>query len=441
VGPSLFGRHAVVVVVVVVALLGACNGEAGRVPQVGAGPTQAAALRGGTPIGADDAFSRIALGRLVDVDGALRCTAVAVAPRYALTARHCLPSDETLASWLDERTLGFVERGADVVIPVVSVQRHPSLDVAVLGLGKDIQSNPIVDVVAPQLDERVTIAGAGLGTPSADEVVVGRFRIDTVEIEHFTVSGVDGAGLCPGDSGGPIFIEQGPSVALVGLHVRGFVDCDGPSTAVRADGFAAFVATAITADVPDADPCSDADADRCVGDTLRRCVLGTWRTIECTAVSHTCVDDEDAPRCAPVPCGDVSAAGRCEGSLARACIGGTLWQRNCADEDDRGCALDAATGRFGCVACEACDGVCVDLMSDRVRCGACDHACEVAERCVAGACVAPPSRPDGGDDDVVVETSSTADSFEERGAAPVGCAGEASWMGGVLWLRRRRRFS
>jgi hypothetical protein len=447
---SLCGRRAVegavevavvpvvVAVVVVLLLATACDVDAaaGSVLELDDATIDAAALRGGTAIEPDSWLATIALGQLVDVDGALRCTAMAIAPRHVLTARHCVPSDQSLASLLDERTLGFVERNANVVLPVVSVQRHPSLDVAVLGLGQDVQGSPIVDVSSPRLTDVVTIAGAGLGTPSADDVLVGQFRIDALDVDSFTVSGVDGAGLCPGDSGGPILVEQGPSVALVGLHVRGFVDCSGPSTAVRADAFAAFLGPALAADVPDAEPCRHADADRCVGETLRRCVLGAWRTIDCTTVSHACVDGEEAPRCVPVPCGDVSAAGRCEGSVARACVGGTLWERDCAYEPDRGCALDTSTGRFGCVACDACDGVCIDLSADLEHCGLCDHGCAAAERCVAGACVAPPPRAEADED---LEPDSGAGDDEERAAAPVGCAGEASFLSGVFLLRRRRR--
>jgi hypothetical protein len=435
VSASLFGRHAVAAVL----LVSACDVDAPlrRTVDFGDATTSAAGLRGGTPIEPESPFAAIALGRLVDVDGALRCTAMAIAPRHVLTARHCVPSDQSLASLLDERTVGFVERGQDVVLPVVAIQRHPTLDVAVLSLGASVRGMPIVDTTSPRHDDVVTIAGAGIGTPSENVVATGRFRIDTVDTDFFTVSGTDGAGLCPGDSGGPILLERNDAWALVGVHIRGFLDCSGPSTAVRADGLAVFSDDAIAISPPDSQPCDDDDAAYCLDDHLRRCVLGTWRTIDCSAVSHACVDGEDGPRCEPIPCGDVSAAGRCEESLARACIGGTLWERDCANEPGQGCALDADTGRFGCVACEACDGVCVDLSTDRNRCGTCSHACAVAERCVDGECVASTQRTD--DPGVDVDPDTPNDSAPERPHAPVGCAGEAAWGGAVLVLRRRRR--
>ena len=34
-----------------------------------------------------------------------------------------------------------------------------------------------------------------------------------------------------------------------------------------------------------------------------------------------------------------------------------------------------------------CDGVCVDLQTDRHNCGACGNACAPAEACVVGICV------------------------------------------------------
>ena len=37
-----------------------------------------------------------------------------------------------------------------------------------------------------------------------------------------------------------------------------------------------------------------------------------------------------------------------------------------------------------------CDGVCVELMTDRGNCGDCGLQCEEGQECVAGVCMSPP---------------------------------------------------
>jgi len=437
---------ALAVAAVVVDAVGACAVDADALD---AAPASARALRDGTPLAPADALAAVAVGRLVDVDGRLRCTATALGPRHVLTARHCLRPGGDVDAILDERTLGFRERGDDVVRPVVTVARHPDLDLALLGLGAAVRGAAVVDVASPAAGDAVTAVGAGLGTPDDDVVHAGRFVVDDVLDDRFTVVAAVDAGLCPGDSGAPVFAATADAIALVGVHVRGFDDCGGPSTAVRVDRAGDFLAAATSAPVgAAADACDGAAAvDHCVDDTLRRCVLQTWRSIPCAAADHACVDDDgQGARCAPVPCGDVSAAGRCEGGVALACVGGTRVVRDCAAAEGRGCALDPSTGRVGCVPCDACDGVCVDHAVDDDHCGACGHACARRERCTAGACVAltprddeevddppPPPPPPGDEDDA-------GDGVRATDEGP-GCAGSGAWVGVLCGLRRRRRRS
>ncbi len=439
------------VVVVAVALLGAHAAACDAAAVDAAAPSTATdALRGGAPVAADDALARLALGRVVDAAGRLRCTALALGPRHVLTARHCLLPEGDLAGLVDAHTLGFLERGSDAALAVVTVARHPVLDLAVLGLAAPVRGTPVGGLAGPATGDVVRVVGAGIGTPTDDVVHAGVFVVDAVDDTELTVVAAADAGLCPGDSGGPVLDLRGATPALLGVHVRGFDDCDGPSTAVRVDAAADFLAAARAAAVADAEACAVADAavaeaaDHCRDDVLWRCVQAAWRVIPCAAVGHACRDDDEGARCVPVPCGDVSAAGRCEGGVALACIAGALVRADCADQQGRGCALDPATGRRGCVPCDACDGVCVDHAVDVDHCGACGAACAGDERCADGVCVAVNHAAVNDDDDDDADAAAGADAGADAGAgsgAGPGCAGSGAWMLLPCALRRRRRRS
>lgn len=352
--------------------------------------TSMQALRGGAPLAAGDGLGDLAVGRVVDAAGRLRCTALALDARRLVTASHCVQPGNDVAAVVDAHTLAFVERNRDDVLPIVDVTRHPTLDVAVLALGQAVVGSGVDVAATPAaVGEHVTTLGAGLGTPATDIVHAGAFVVDVVDDDALVLRPADDAtGLCPGDSGGPVLGLRDGAWALLGVHVRGFDDCAAPSTSVRADVVADFFTEARSLPVDDAIACDGAvDDDVCEGDMWRRCVLGFWRAVPCAEVSHRCVDDDEGARCAPVPCGDVSAAGRCDGSVAVACIGGTRVQRDCAREEGLGCALDPSTGRRGCVACDACDGICVDHAVDPAHCGACAIACAAQQDCVRGVCV------------------------------------------------------
>jgi hypothetical protein len=420
--------------------------------------TMTRALRGGAAIAAESPLAALAIGRVVDGDGRSRCTGVGVGPRHVATAAHCVASADDLAGLIDARTLGFVERVHDAaladgsangpsdgladVLPVVDVRKHPTLDIAVLLLGHDLQGAAVDVGVAPSYGDHVFVAGAGLGTPVDEAAAVAAFVVDAVDDDTLSLIAVDvGAGLCPGDSGAPVLAERDDGLELVGLHVRGFDDCGGPSTSLRVDVVDDFFAAARAVVVDDAPACDVAvDAARCIGTTLVRCVAGAWRDIPCALVSYACVDDGvDAARCGPIPCGDVSAAGRCEEGFALRCVGGTLVQQDCAAEPGTGCALDPTTGRRGCVPCDACGGVCIDPSSDEDHCGGCGQACAPAATCTAGICVERPeaddARDDGRDDGVVDGDRNDDDDDSTSGA---GCHGTPAGLWGLALLRRRR---
>lgn len=410
-------------------------------PQMSVQPsTSTDALRNGDPLTTVSGLSdgqRASVGIFMLADRARWCTAALLDARHAVTAAHCFSSSSFELAQLTFE-MSFVPGGAgdSTFLPVVDVHIHPELDVAVASLGAVALGTPIRVSTAPlddaALGTEVVVIGGGIGTPPADGLSAGHFAIDSFDDTVLHLRAIDDDGLCSGDSGSPVlaFDEEGPRI--LGVHTRGFSDCAGLSTEVRADVVASFLEAAAADAPPVAESCVDgADADRCEGAVVRRCVEGSWRTLDCGLAAFQCVLLDGVASCEPVPCGDVAAVGRCDEGVARVCRGGTLVEEDCRSTG-QGCAFDSVEARFGCVDCTACDGVCVDLSNDREHCGACGRVC--AGACLEGACELPdPEEPGPASPD----TAPDPDELPSPSSAP-SCATSCAQVGspdmGDTWL-------
>jgi hypothetical protein len=130
-----------------------------------------------------------------------RCSAVAIGPELALSARHCFRDEGA--------DLGALRSLDGMVHPVRSVALSPTADIAVLSFDGDTPTAPVSPTLPRLLDPVWTV---GFGCPPAGELGV-RPAVwgPGPDLDgEYVLSGV----VCPGDSGGPVFDRAGRVVAL-----------------------------------------------------------------------------------------------------------------------------------------------------------------------------------------------------------------------------------
>ncbi|MFZ9886463.1 MAG: hypothetical protein ACO3JL_03080, partial [Myxococcota bacterium] len=134
----------------------------------------------------------------------------------------------------------------------------------------------------------------------------------------------------------------------------------------------------------------------------------------------------DAASCEPMPCGEISATGRCDQGIARVCLGGTLATFDCLAQG-QGCELLIEEARVGCTDCTACDGTCVDHATDSFHCGACGVECAPSGRgrCIDGECIRPTIADDGAPEGEPAPSSSDESDVSARRSSDFGCS---SWQ-------------
>lgn len=185
----------------------------------------------GTP-SADNAY--VFTARLDIGDGKRACSAVLVDRDWLLTAASCFADNPAAPQQLlpgapKDATTAFVGRTdstttAGQVRTVVRLVPRADRDLVLARLSKPVTTiaPAALATTAPAAGE--TLTGTGFGRTADEWAPVkmhqGRFTVDGSDATSVNITGVDGAAVCAGDTGGPVFREQGGTVAIVGVNSR-----------------------------------------------------------------------------------------------------------------------------------------------------------------------------------------------------------------------------
>ena len=197
-----------------------------------------AALAGapaGAVVGSSESGARFAdhlvmvLARGGDREGF--CTGIVLGPRVVLTAAHCLrPTRDMAVVYRDAA-------GKPVLIAVAAAVSHPlyranaiaerqvSIDLALVETETPLDPRftppPLAEGDGPAVGDDTILAGYGVareGTPTTGGTLRSarlKVRAPLSRILLWAQGAVDGAGACGGDSGAPLFLGDGETVAAI----------------------------------------------------------------------------------------------------------------------------------------------------------------------------------------------------------------------------------
>lgn len=170
------------------------------------------------------------------------CSGVAVGPNKILTAHHCANSMVYVDGWKEEQFIEFQSNLIGIKNRIVKLKRielHPKYD-PFFGTGNSdlavLTTDENLNLPIYQLSEGITqiqkqaIITVGFGCDLLDPIdpqnVKGLLKLGFRNIKTFDhhnivlekSEGDHATGLCPGDSGGPAFIDVSGRLMIVGIN-------------------------------------------------------------------------------------------------------------------------------------------------------------------------------------------------------------------------------
>jgi hypothetical protein len=163
------------------------------------------------------------------------CSGVLVRPDRVVTCAHCLTPA------LEQVTVAgrpFRVRECKAYSGYRPLQAAHDIAVCSLAVAAPVKGIALDEGPAPKAGEEVTLAGYGLTDPLAHEPPELR-AVDTaivsVDAQSFELGSHDHT-ACLGDSGGPVLVERGGALRVLGvLHGPSGAICASPTRAVRLD--------------------------------------------------------------------------------------------------------------------------------------------------------------------------------------------------------------
>ncbi len=192
------------------------------------------------------AGEQLAIGYLAGPGGTPFCSGTLIDRDVVVTAQHC--TDGSSAS---EIRFGVGHPSdPDGFFAVQSIREHQSRDVALLFLSEDAVSRvPAIEPLpflrealgSQRIGGRVEAAGYGETHDGSDGRYFAALELIDIDDEFYTVDGNGQRGICFGDSGGPLRVDDGGYTLVAGVESNGDSTCVDVDHLTRLDRVASWI--------------------------------------------------------------------------------------------------------------------------------------------------------------------------------------------------------